>query len=769
MNGRTSDSELIRTRPSPVIRTELSEKPRAVAANSGFVQESLMEEYMRTLGRHRPAILVGALAGLGFAMLLVLPTQPVYTTRTSLDIRSLNTEFMDIHSIAPTSGGSDEVNTNLQTQIRMLQSETLLQNTIARVNSLPHPESFPRNDILSRLERTLHLGGDDSIPYEKLVEDASHRIKVKPLGLSRLVEVSCASWDAQFSALFCNSVVATYEQQDLQTRATEALKTQQWLTRQVADVGQHAQELQKRLEAAVGGNGLMLSQTTTSAGEEKLRALQQELVRAQADRMQKEATVDIARTAAPETEPDVQDNPAHRAYELKLAELRAQLSQLLSTYTEENPKVIKMRAQIVDTEAGLRASAKSSISREANEYQAARHREELLGQSYKAQEAAVSADLQKSAQVSLLRKEVDSEQQLYQTLLQRAKEAGFASAMQAATIRVVDQAKPPRAASAPRTELIGALGLSLGALFGVGLAFYRERSSRVVRVPGEVSRLLQMHELGVIPAVSQAARGMKHSETAMLHVSPLHTAQRFGAAITRTRWEDNFSLTAEAYRNAVISIMLAEAGKKSRTYVVSSPNMGEGKTTVTSNLGVALSKSKLRVVLVDGDLRRPNLHNAFAVDNAGFGLRNILRGEVDLDSVPTDVLTHCVGLPNIALIPAGEGDEDVVGLLHEAHLGALLSRLSNDFDVILVDSSPLLHMADARVIAGHCDGGILVFRAGVTPFDDALHARDMFLHDRIPLLGTILNDFNPAAEGQPDYYDSYYRYGSGDHTQRVSA
>jgi capsular exopolysaccharide synthesis family protein len=175
-------------------------------------------------------------------------------------------------------------------------------------------------------------------------------------------------------------------------------------------------------------------------------------------------------------------------------------------------------------------------------------------------------------------------------------------------------------------------------------------------------------------------------------------------------------------------------------------------------LGVALSKSKLRVVLIDGDLRRPNLHNAFAIDNS-FGLRNILRGELDLESAPIEILTHRVSLPNVAVIPAGEGREDVVELLHSPHLSKLLERLAKEFDVVLMDSPPILHMADARVLAGQSDGAILVFRAGMTTRDQAMSACNLFEHDGVRLVGTILNDFDPIAEGQPNYYSSYYRYG----------
>lgn len=722
-------------------------------------QQSLVEEYFHTFTRHRLLIILCAIAGALAALALNLRTLPTYRTRTSLDIRSLNSDFMDTRSVAPTSSGSsDEVSTNLQTQIRLLQSDTLTGQVIDRLNSQPHPQFIERDDLFSRFARSAHLGGHEIIPYAKLVDDAANHVKVKPLGLTRLVEITCDSWSARFSATFCNTLTSTFQEEDSKTREAEAQKTQEWLTRQVADVRQRAEDSQKKLEAAVGGNGLMLSQTTTSVGEDRLRSLQDELVKAQADRIQKQASATVASSAAPEALPTVQDNPVHRAYELKLADLRGQLTQLVPALTEENPKVVRLRAQIADAEAGLRSTATSSTGRQSNEYSAARHRESLLDVTFKQQQATVSSDLQKAAQVSLLRRELDSEQQLYQTLLQRAKEAGFATAMQASTIRVIDPANPPAMAFAPQRSVIAGTGLALGGLFGIIFSIYKDRNNKVFRAPGEVERFLHVHELGVIPATRHASSLTARGVTALTIRGESVAPQRLGPAIALTRWTDNFSLTAEAYRNTTLSILLSDSSKRTRSYVISSPNVGEGKTTVASNLGVALSKSKLRVVMVDGDLRRPNLHNAFAIEN-DFGLRNILRGEVNLETTPTHILTRSTALPNIAIIPAGIGDEDVVELLHSSYFGALLARLSHDFDVILVDSPPILHMADARILAGQTDGAILICRARLTTHDEAANARDLFEHDGVRLVGTILNDFDPAAEGKPSYYNSYYRYG----------
>ena len=723
---------------------------------------SLLEEYLLTLKRHRLALLLFACAGVLLALLFSAGTLPTYQTRTSLDIRPLNGDFMNMRSVAPTGDNTPaDADTNLQTQIKLLQSDTLLAMTVDRMMALPHPASIERQDWISDLRRTLHLGEVAPIPYREAVQDAAVHLKVKPLGLTRLVEITCDGWSAQLAAGFCNNLVSTYEEQDLQVRSSEATKVSGWLTRQVADLRQRVQQTQDQLNAAVGGNGLRLSQANTSVGEERLQSLQNEVVKAQADRIAKEAAADEDRSALPGTQPDAADNPAHRAYETKLADLQSKVAELEPPLTEENPKIKQLRSQIRDAQAGLKATEANTLTLTNNELAAARHREELLTLTYNAQLASVSSDLQQAAKVSLLRSELDSEQQLYQTLLQRAREAGFASAMQASTIRVVDPAQVPKTTFAPNRVTSSLVGILLGLIAGAGFSFYRERTENVFRMPGEVMRMLDVQELGVIPAIAAQSRVITSANSLNLLRTNGNEPLAPSSPLAMAHWDEKFSIAAEAYSNATFSILQAEAGRSSRAYVVSSPKVGEGKTTITSNLGVALSKAKLKVVLIDGDMRRPSLGKAFGIKGSP-GLRDFLRGRLDPTDVTRAGMLRETQFPNLYVLPAGEGEEDSVELLNSQRMPELLAALSKQFDVVLIDTPPALHMVDTRIMARECDGVILVLRAGITTLDEAANARDLFDRDGVHLVGTILNDFNPFAQGYSHYYKAYEQYQNRD-------
>ncbi len=734
-------------------------------------------EYGRILYRRRKSILLLALTGALGGVLLNLGTLPVYRARTSLDIQSLNSDFLDMHAVATTGGegGGSGGEAYVQTQIKLLQSDTLLDHTVRNLEALPHPASVERDDLLSRAERALHLGGKAPLSYNALLEDAARHVTVKPLGLTRLVEISCDSWNAKFSAQFCNTLTGTFREDDYATRGADATKTSEWLTRQVADVRVQVEQSEKKLEDATGGNGLVLSQQNTSVSEDRLRQVQQELVRAEADRMEKQAQYETSRSAPAESLPTVIDDPNLRLAQGKLADLRGKVAELVPPLTEENPRVIHLRSQIREAETEMSTQRGAVVARLRDDFDAAKHREDLLSATYATQEQRTSGELDKTNKVNLLRREVDSEQQLYQTLLQRAKEAGFASAMQVSTIRTVDAAKAPKVPFAPRRTGAVGVGFLLGSLLGVGFAFYKERTSGVIHFPGEIPRLLHVQELGVIPNMGSrraqlygAARTARATRRKLALNGPSGNSMfpslreplppSPADAIAISVWRDRASVVAEAYRSTTFSILLASrTAGTGRRYVISSPNSGEGKTTVVSNLGVTLSQSQRRVVIVDGDLRKPGLHKALGLENT-VGLRNVLRGELDPESCELSAFCRATAIPNLSVVTSGTGSEEVTGLLHSPHAAELLARLSKEFDLVLIDTPPMLHMADARIFADHADGVILVLRAGITNFEQASSARDLFVHDRVRVLGTILNGFNPGHEGRGSYYDSYYRY-----------
>ena len=276
--------------------------------------------------------------------------------------------------------------------------------------------------------------------------------------------------------------------------------TGQWLTRAQEDLKAKLEASEQRLQEYARSSGLMFTGENQNVAEERLKQLQQELSGAEADRIQKEAKYKLTISSSPESLPEVLDSGPLTQYQVRLAELRRQLAELTSSLTPAHPKVLRVQAQIAELESTLTSERRNVVRRLKNEYQSAQERERMLAGNYASQTQVVSGQAEKTIQYNLLKKDVETNRQLYQTALQRGKEASIDSALRSSNLRVVDRARPSLFPSSPMVLLNLALGLVGGCLVGIGLVFLREHLNQSVRMPGETFSYLNVPELGVIPS-----------------------------------------------------------------------------------------------------------------------------------------------------------------------------------------------------------------------------------------------------------------------------
>ena len=598
-----------------------------------------------------------------------------------------------------------------------------------------------------------------------MVANVAKSVKVKPMGMTRLVEITCESTSASLAAAFCNTLASEFILNDLEVRSESAQKTGEYLTQQLQDVRKNLESKERLLQSYAQETTLLASGDKEGIAQEKLRQLQTELSQAQADRIVKQSQYELIASATPDSLPPVLDSGPLREYQTKLADLKQQYADVSSSFTSDYPKVQRLAAQIHELEATIAKERQDIVSRIKNDYAAAKHREVMLASAYGGQARMVSSLAPKQTQYNMLQHEVDSGRQLYETLLQRVKEAGFVSALRSSPVRIVDTAKEPQMPVSPQRAMAVAMGLFVGCLGGVFMAFFRDRTDRRLQMPGESTLQLRVRELGVIPAASVERLPLANvkklpiparSEAGMKLLGPAGGAAAAGLELVT--WSNKGSLMAESYRGVMSSLLFSgvSSGEKMKL-VVTSPSVNEGKTTLLSNLGIALAQTKRSVVLVDGDLRRPRLHKVFHVDNSA-GFSNVLLGDVDPITCPLDRIVRSTTVPGLYVIPAGPPVDDAASVLFSPHLGPLMERLNREFSVVLLDSPPMLHLTDARVLARYADGVVLVVRAGATTLDAAANAQHIFEADATPIVGTVLNDFDPSHELNLNYYRSYHQY-----------
>ncbi len=339
----------------------------------------------------------------------------------------------------------------------------------------------------------------------------------------------------------------------------------------------------------------------------------------------------------------------------------------------------------------------------------------------------------------------DVNRHMYAALLQKADYAWLASRLNSTNIRLIDRAEPAATFQRPNLPLTLGIGLLGGLLLAVGWVMLQEQHRDVVRVPGDAGACLALPELGAIPQ----AGGW---------TPPAFVSYGFAKGelrIQRVALEQRAELS-EPFRAIATSVLSSGiGGGQARLLVVTSCQPLEGKTTVVSNLGIALAAIGQKVLLIDADLHRPRLHKLFDASNS-WGLSDVLREKNAIEELPLDVLAKKTSVPHLYLLPSGATTDNIFGLLHSERMTRLLPLFRKEFDYVLVDAPPCLEFADARIMARYAEKLVLVVRANYTDRRTAQAAVERLRLDGLPLMGVILNRWHPS----PGYSYAYRTSGS---------
>jgi succinoglycan biosynthesis transport protein ExoP len=730
-----------------------------VAAAPGY--DSFLD-YWHILIRHKMTLLYFALAGLIAAILFSLAQTPLYRARTSLEIQDFNEDFLDLKSVDPTdSTGNRTAESYIGTQIKILQSESLLERVIDKLELHEAPPPTGWRAFASRAGHGLRLSSPSRrSEKEELIRQAESNLTVSASGRTRLLEVLYLSPDPKLAADFANKLVSEFIEQSQEMRWKSTQRTAEWLTSHLDEMKDKLEQSEAQLQDYARTSGLTITSEKDNVAEIQLKELQEELSKAQADRVGKQAKLEEAKSKPADSLPEMLEDVTLRDYRVKLTDLQRQLVELSATLTPAHYKVKRVEAQIAELQSAFQKQRGLILRRIANEYEAARRRETLLAKAQAEQEKIVADQSNKAIHYNTLKREVDSSRQLYESMLQRVKQASLAAAMRASNVLVVDPAKPPLFPYKPDLPKNSVLGLFIGVFLGLGFVLMKESFGRRIRAPGDVQIYLNLPELGVIPraelpATQRTSQGF-YARHALSPPSPRNQLSSPDDCPELATWQHKPSLLADCVRTALISILLpSQNGDHPHVVVLTSPCPGDGKTTVASNLSIAMAEIRQKVVLIDGDLRRPRLHDIFGISN-DWGLSDVLSAGTALETIPIENLVSKTKVSSLYVMASGRGQVTTPTLLYSARMNGLLDRLRSEFDMVLIDAPPVIHLADARVLGRLADGVILVVRAGLTTPESAMIACRRFAEDGTRVLGTILNSWDPKATGRYGYSYEYH-------------
>lgn len=723
--------------PAAVYRPECSAEPQA---------GSLLD-YWRTICRRKRLLAACGIGGLLIGIGVTLPQSPVYRATTTLEIQDAKDDIVARKVLNPVPDSSpDDVTTDIQTQIKILESKTLIQRALNKVEPSAKNQVAPPQTEAVGWRRFLPSAAVVEM-HESPVEQAAKNLKVSAAAQTRIVEASFDANDPDFAARFVNALTSEFIGQNLEARLQMNRQTSEWLGGQLEDLRVKLRHSEDALQAYARQKNLIYTADKQNISEEKLRQLQAELSRAQADRVEKQSRFETARTATPESLPDVLNDNNLRALETNLTDLRRQEAELAVTFKPDYAKSKRIRAEIATLESAVKDKRAMIVSRIDNELQESQRREQLLAAAYARQTQLVTDDSQKSIQYDMLKHEVDTNRQIYETMLQRVKESSIASALKATNVRVIDPATAPLHPYKPNLPLNAAAGLLCGLMLGVVGIVVRMRTDASVQEPGEAGLLLGIPELGVIPAAAENG----HKKASALTIFPRHK-ELDSPEMALTQGAGQSPAVADSFRAVLASIIFGGAKERPHVLVVTSASPGEGKTTTVTNLAATLANMNQKVLLIDGDIRSPRLHDIFGLDNS-VGLTDLLTQRT-ADGTLADAAIRKTAFSNLSVLTSGPGVSAGADLLFSRSMPFLIARYREQFDMVLIDTPPMLAMPDARVLGRMADAVVLIARAGKTTRDAIQAAYRRFVDDHTPVLGMVLNDWN-AKSSAYSYYANY--------------
>jgi capsular exopolysaccharide synthesis family protein len=526
------------------------------------------------------------------------------------------------------------------------------------------------------------------------------------------------------------------------------------------------QQAQKKLYKFAQKTDIYTLEDKDNVVVQKFIDLSSLLTKAQAEKIGKEAQYQQIKDSGPDA-PLIVNHPLVAQLRQQLVAQQAKVSALQKVFRSGHPELQAERANLAELQGRLQAEVQRLQESVKADYEATTRTERLLNESFSAQKEQMAKLQDNLTDFQILKRDAQTNEQLYQALLARVKEANIASTMVPSNVAIIDPAREPSKPFKPNTARDLALALALGLTLGVSMALVLEHLDDSIKSLDDLERSCNLPSLGMVPLLGNNGRRNREKLATTGIWRYLPRLQRASQGRVEAADMDLVvskhpqSLVSEAIGHVYSAIMLSTSGKPPRTIMVTSPNPSDGKTTLVSNLAQSYALNQRQVVLIDGDLRKPRLHQIFQLDSQP-GLSNYLTG-----SAPLEAILRATSIPNLTLITAGTRPPSPSNLLNSEIFKELLAQLRQQFRYIIIDTPPVLGFADARFVSVLVDGVLLVTKYNSTHKSAGRMAHQLL--GQAPVLGAVLNSVGAYGQAYGNYYyynhNKYYAKYYGDKPQ----
>ncbi|MEW6571212.1 MAG: polysaccharide biosynthesis tyrosine autokinase [Nitrospirota bacterium] len=739
-------------------------------------EEVHLRDYLNVVLKRKWIVLTFLVSVLITTTILTFMMTPLYKSTTVVKIDKDNPNVLSFRDVISTPGAD-----YYQTQYEIFKSRNLAERVIKNLGLDKNDDFMPIENRLSVIKRKVfnntiglfirffssvipkntpkkvHVSSNPTTKSEVpdyLISSLIGRLEVNPVKNSQLVKVSFISHNPELSMNIANAVAETYISFDLESRIEATKDAKIFLEQQIEVVKKKMEDSEQKLNEYASHKEIIIDQGKESILTQKLADISSALNNITNERMQKEALYREVKESGGNN-PVILNNSLIMGLKKEFASLEAEYSNLSKIYTPDYPKMKSLKSEMDAIQSRIDQEMSRIVNSLESDYNAALKKEENLTKAFNSQKRKVLSFQDTVAQYEVLRREVEVNKGLYNNLLQRHNELGVSASSSATNIQILDKATYPKSPFKPNVSFNILLSIIFGLMGGIGLAFLAEYFDNSIKDTDYIEKKINLPTLGMIPKYEDAGNSKNFSVSRPRIISPQKEAD--SSKMPMVIGHDKISPIAETFRSIGAFILLSSSSKPPKTILVTGPGEKVGKTTICVNIAKTFLESSGNVLIIDADLRRPKLHNAFQLDNS-IGLSSFLSGNVDFDDANGRLIkpTSVKGLSVITSGPVPPNPSELIGSLR---MQDFINILQESFQFIIVDSPPVMGLPDALYLSKIVDGTIIVVQAGVTPRKALTEVKNVFGAINSKILGVILNgvkksDFKYGSYNY--YYSSYY-------------
>ncbi|MCW5687244.1 MAG: polysaccharide biosynthesis tyrosine autokinase [Pseudolabrys sp.] len=735
-----------------------------------------LAEIFRILRRRIALIMLTMFVFAAAAGLALVFIKPLYTATATvlIDPRRPNVINLDAKQTQVQAPSTDDA--AIESQVLLAQSVAVLRRVVDELKLTEDPEFKPKPGLLAPVKRLFVEPPASNVnPQEAArmgaVAVLQSRLKVARQRNSFLIDINVNAQNPETASRVANAISQAYFEELVRSKSDATKMAAGWLNNQLNDLKARVLASDKAVEEFRGAHNLTLSQGET-VNSQQITDLNSKLVEARAEAAQARAKYDqVAEIAKSKADPG---SLSEALASETIAKLRGQYAQLTmneadltSRYGPQHPQVTAVKAQLRDTQKLISAEVQRILQSRRHSYEVAAAREASLEKSLAALQNISSESGQAEVRLRELQREADANRALYESFLGRYKEASARETLDLPEARIVTTASAPTQPSFPKAWLFLGLAIPLGAAFGSIIAIAVDRFDRRVKTIDQVEAISGVPGIASLPLVGlrELSRITKRGrdELASYQEQPTRMLPlALQPPLMRYIIEEPNSVFAEAIRAVRLSVQREARIRPMQTIMLTSAIEGEGKTTLAANLALSYAMMGVRTLIVEGDLRNPQLTRSLC-PNAEWGLFDVALGRASLQqTILFDKATSLSVLPS----PSSDELEAMSEFAFSDSMRIILGELRRHYDVIIVDAPPLVPLVDSRALGEHADGIVLAVGWDRTPQDLIARAVDLLspLKDRV--LGTVLTRVDLRRLRNYDYYHSSayikpYEYGTG--------